>query len=77
VLVETEAVANDFEVGLAGDDVDGGAEGLEGAVVDDLDAEEDGDAERDAHDVQRGERRVPGEVAEAVGEEEAEHSELF
>jgi len=37
-------------------------------MVDDLDAEKNGDAECDAHDVQCGEHWMPREVAEAVGE---------
>ncbi len=73
VFVEAEAVAGNFEFGFARDDVDRGPERFERAVIDDLNAEKNRDPQRDAHDVQRRQRRMSREVAQAVGEEEAEH----
>ena len=42
-------------------------------MIHDLDAEKNRHAQRNAHDIQRRQRRVPHEVAQAVDKEEAEH----
>ncbi len=72
-LIEAQAIADDLQVRLARHDIDRRTERFQCAVVDDLDAEKDRHAERDANDIERGEDRVPREIAEAVGEEKTEH----
>ena len=70
--------AANFELGLAGDEIDADLEGACGAAVGDLNGDEDRNAEGDGEDVQEGEEPMAAGVAEDVpAEEEEEHGKLL
>jgi hypothetical protein len=64
-------IAADFQLGLAGDEIDASREGVVCAVIRNLDREIDGDAQGDAKNIQHDQQRVPLKMADDVPNKDA------